>query len=277
MDVDAPLIVAVAPNGARKTRDDHPALPMTADEIGLTAAACAEAGAAMIHLHVREDDGTHSLDADRYRDAIAAVRREAGPDMIVQVTSESAGIFAVEAQRAMVRAVRPEAVSLGIRELCPTEAEEPGFAALTSWMEAEGVAPQYILYDPSDVARYADLARRGVLATAAPFLLYVLGRYSATLTSDPAELLPFLRAAEQEKVTVPWAICAFGPKEAACGLAAAALGGHCRVGFENNLALANGDVAPDNAALVAQIADHVSLMGRRLAGASDARSILGMR
>ena len=277
MKTGAPLIIAVAPNGARGTQRDHPALPMTAAEIGRTAAACAEAGAAMIHLHVRADDGTHSLDADLYRDAIAAVRREAGPEMIIQVTSEGVGLYSAEAQRAMVRDLRPEAVSLAIRELCPSEAEESDFAELTRWMEAEGVAPQYILYEATDIPRYADLRRRGVLITAAPFVLFVLGRYNTSMTADPVELMPFLRAAEQEDMPEPWALCAFGPRELACGLTAAALGGHCRVGFENNLALANGDVAPDNAALVAQLADHAPLVGRRPASASEARSFLGMR
>lgn len=277
MDGAAPLIVAVAPNGARKTKSDHPALPMTADDIGRVAADCAEAGAAMIHLHVRADDGTHSLDADRYRAAIAAVRREAGSDMIVQVTSEAVGIYSVDAQHAMVRDVKPEAVSLAIRELCPSANEETAFAELTGWMANEGVAPQYILYDAADVVRFADLKRRGLVTGDEPFVLFVLGRYSKGQTSEPSDLLAFLRAAESEALDGPWAMCAFGPKEAACGLTAAGLGGHCRVGFENNLALANGGVAPDNAALVAQIADNAVLAGRRLASASDARSILGMR
>ena len=58
-----PLILAVAPNGARKTKADHPALPMQADEIGRAAAACRAAGAVMVHLHVRTSQGTHTLDA----------------------------------------------------------------------------------------------------------------------------------------------------------------------------------------------------------------------
>ncbi|MHA1599614.1 MAG: 3-keto-5-aminohexanoate cleavage protein, partial [Alphaproteobacteria bacterium] len=88
-----PLILTVAPNGARRGHADHPALPITPDEIGRCAAACADAGAAMIHLHVRDRDGGHSLDADAYRAAIDAVRREAGERIIVQVTSEAVGIY----------------------------------------------------------------------------------------------------------------------------------------------------------------------------------------
>ncbi|HAJ20729.1 MAG TPA: class III aminotransferase [Rhodospirillaceae bacterium] len=272
-----PLILAVAPNGARKTKADHPALPMNADEIGLAAAACRAAGAVMIHLHVRTPEGTHTLDADLYNAAIAAVRRQAGPDFIIQVTSESVGLYTPDQQRAMVKSVRPEAVSLAIRELCATPEDEPEFAAFTEWMVRESVHPQYILYDADDVARFADLQRRGVLSSEGDFILYVLGRYSKSLTSDPTDLLPFLAMAQAQALTNPWAMCAFGPKEAACGLTAAALGGHCRLGFENNLRLANGEIAPDNAHLIAQIADNAVLAGRVLADEHSARLALGIK
>ena len=144
-------------------------------------------------------------------------------------------------------------------------------------MVRESVHPQYILYDADDVARFADLQQRGVLSSEGDFILYVLGRYSRTLTSDPTDLLPFLTMAETQALTNPWAICAFGPKEAACGLTAAALGGHCRLGFENNLRLANGEIAPDNAHLIAQIADNADLAGRVLANEDSARLALGMK
>lgn len=271
-----PLILAVAPNGARKTKADHPALPMGADEIGRTAAACQDAGASMIHLHVRNAEGTHTLDAELYRDAIAAVRREAGDGMIVQVTSEAVGIYTAEQQRSMVRDVRPEAVSLAIRELVPDADSERDFAEFADWMRSERIAPQYILYDDKDVRRYADLRRRGVIADEAPFVLYVLGRYSKGQTSEPSDLLPFLTAAQDEALDVHWAVCAFGPKEAACALTAAALGGNSRIGFENNLYLANGEVAPDNAALIEQVAKQAELVGRELAGPAAARKVLGM-
>lgn len=277
MSMSDPLILAVAPNGARKVKADHPAVPLTAQEIGETAAACQDAGAVMIHLHVRNADGTHSLDSDLYRDAVAAVRREAGPDLIVQVTSEAVGIYAPDQQREMVRDVRPEAVSLAVRELIPNEEEVAPFAEFAQWMTREGISPQYILYDATDVHRFADLQRRGVIAADTPFILFVLGRYSKDQTSQPSDLLPFLDAYAAESLAMPWAVCAFGAMEAACGLTAAALGGHSRIGFENNLRLANGALAPDNAALIAQVADHAGLMGRDVADSDGARALLGMK
>ncbi len=71
-----PVPIAVAPNGGRRTKADHPALPMTPEELARTAAECLDAGAAMIHVHVRDRDGKHLLDAEAYRQAIGAIRAE---------------------------------------------------------------------------------------------------------------------------------------------------------------------------------------------------------
>lgn len=270
---DAPLIVAVAPNGARKTKADHPAIPIQPDELARTAARCRDAGAAMIHLHVRDGAQKHSLDADAYRAAIDAIRREVGDGIVVQMTTEAVGIYRPEEQMAAVRAVRPEAVSLAVREFCADEADEADFAAFLAWLGTERIMPQYIVYSAEDVRRFAELRRRGVVPGARPFLLYVLGRYTAGQKSVPADLVPFLNAAEGQELD--WAICAFGRLEGACALTAAALGGHVRVGFENNMLMADGTVAPDNAALVGQIAIGSRLAGRTLADACATRELLG--
>lgn len=272
---DYPVIVAVAPNGARKLKEDHPAVPLTPEEIGATAKACLDAGAAMIHLHVRDAEGTHSLDPGLYREAIAAVRAAAGPDLIVQVTSEAVGIYAPDQQMAMVRDLEPEAVSLAVKEICPDASAESDCRDFLAWLSEAGIAPQYILYSEEEVRRFADLRRRGVVPGERPFVLYVLGRYSAGQRSDPTDLLPFLRAAE-EAPPVHWSVCAFGAKEAACALTAAALGGHVRIGFENNLYLADGTVAPDNAALVAQAVGAVRFAGRRVSDPRAARARLDL-
>lgn len=266
-----PLIIAVAPNGARKTKADHPALPMTADEIAATAAACREAGAAMIHLHVRDRDGGHLLDAEAYRAATAAIRRETGDDLIVQVTTEAVGRYRPAEQMAVVRALRPEAVSLAVREIVPDAATEPAASDFLAWLARERVMPQYILYSAEDVERFRDLHRRGVIPDDRPFALFVLGRYTSGQRSMPGDLLPFVTPLPDDMV---WAICAFGPRENACALAAAALGGHARVGFENNMQLADGRTAPDNAALVAQVAAGAALLGRPVADAATARAVL---
>jgi TRAP transporter TAXI family solute receptor len=165
-DINVPLILAVAPNGARKTKADHPAVPIGPVELAAEAARCREVGAAMIHLHVRDADDKHSLDADAYAEATAAVRREVGDDMIIQMTTEAVGIYSSAQQIAAVRTVRPEAASLAVGEFCPDEAAVPAFAEFLTWMAAERIMPQYILYGPEDAAQFVDLRKRGVILRA---------------------------------------------------------------------------------------------------------------
>ena len=122
--------------------------------------------------------------------------------------------------------------------------------------------------------RFADLRRRGLITFDRPFVLYVLGRYSADQQSVPRDLLPFLDAARDQDLV--WAMCAFGSRETACAATALALDGHARVGFENNMLLADGRTAPDNTALVRQAAEAAALIGRPVAPAYVARQLLGV-
>lgn len=265
-----PVTVCVAPNGAYKTKKDHPRLPMTPKELGETAAACRAAGAAMIHLHVRDHDGVHLLDEHAYRTATAAVTRAVGRDMVVQITCEAGGRYNRQEQMAVVRAVVPEAVSIALREIAPDAQAESEAADFYAWMRREHVFIQTIVFTPEEVTRYYALRERGVMGEGKDFLLFVLGRYSPGQTSAPADLLPFLSVFRGD---VPWAMCAFGAQEHACAVTAAALGGHVRVGFENNLLAADGSVAADNAVLVRQAADGVRFLARPLGSAQDLREL----
>jgi uncharacterized protein (DUF849 family) len=271
MNNASPVIITVAPNGARKTRADHPALPITPDELAEEAAQCLAAGAAMIHLHVRDENARHTLDVGRYREAIAAIRSRVGNELIIQVTSEAVGIYSAQQQMAMVRQLRPEAVSLAIRELCPEGGDEELAAGFFAWLHSESIAPQYILYSVEDVAKFNALRERGVIPGARPSVLYVLGRYGSEGTAS-IEQLQLMIAAAKEDVT--WSVCAFGSAEASCMDSAVLLGGHCRVGFENNLRLASGDTAPTNAALVSQLAHSIVTAGRTIASPLEARDLL---
>lgn len=263
------VAIAVAPNGGRRTKADHPAFPMTPAELAATAAACLEAGAAMIHLHVRDAQGGHLLDAGAYRDATAAVRAAVCDRLVVQVTSESVGKYGPAEQMAVIRETRPEAVSLALRELAPGKDDVPAFADFLGWLAAERIAPQIILYAPEDATRLAAMIERGVVPFRSIPVLYVLGRYTPGQTSRPADLLPFLSPGMPS--FDHWMVCAFGARETGCVTAAALLGGHARVGFENNLQLPDGRVAPDNAALVAATADALRAVGQAPADADTLR------
>jgi len=267
-----PLVLAVAPNGARRTKADHPALPMSAGEIAKAVAECRDAGVAMIHLHARDGAGRHTLDVDTYREVITAIRREVGDRIIIQATSEAVGIYSAAEQMAMVRELRPEAVSMAIREIVADGADEPEAGRFFEWIVRERILPQYILYSADKVERFVDLRRRGVIPGPAVFVLYVLGRYAENQVSSPADLLPFLSATDA--MSDHWGFCAFGPREGATALMVAALGGHARVGFENNRWLNDGRLAPNNAALITQVANGAALIDRPLADADKAREIL---
>lgn len=265
----SPIAIAVAPNGGRRTKADHPALPMTPRELADTASACLEAGACMIHVHVRDIEGRHLLDAEAYRDAIAAIRQAVGDRLVLQITSEALGIYQSDVQMDVVREVKPEAVSLALRELAPDEASEPAFAEFLTWLRRERIVPQIILYSPNEAIRLAEMQQRGLVPFEQIPVLYVLGRYTASQTSHPADLLPFLASGMPD--FEDWMVCAFGRHETACVTTGALLGGSVRVGFENNLNLPDGTRAGSNAELVRSVVDALSACGRSFAEAHELR------
>ena len=240
--------MAVAPNGGRKTKADHPALPISAEELGRTAAECLERGASMIHLHVRDKNGGHCLDPDAYRAATARICREVGDRLVIQITSESLGLFAPKEQMAAVLEANPEAVSLALRELAPEKTDESDFGLFLGRLKQMRIWPQIILYTAEEAERLGVMMKAGLIPFDELAVLYVLGRFTLTRTAAPGDLIPFV-APDMPRFS-PWSVCAFGRREAACVTAAALLGGYARVGFENNLALPNGARAASNAELV---------------------------
>lgn len=234
----------IAPNGARKSKADHPALPLTPEELAETARVCALAGATAIHLHVRDETGRHTLDADAYRAAVAAVR--AAADIRIQITTEAAGVFDVPAQiDCLARGLAPEA-SVALREI---ERAPERLAEAYRVADEAGTEVQHILYAPQEVTRLAGHLEAGTIPARFTNALFVLGRYTPGQISAPEDLAPFLAAPGAERLT--WSACAFGPREQACLLAALEAGGGVRIGFENNTISPDGTPFVDNAAAVA--------------------------
>lgn len=233
----------VAPNGARRGKTDHPALPLTPAELAATARASQAEGADAIHLHVRDADGRHSLDPGRYREAMAAID-ETAPGMRIQITTESAGRHDVAAQYACLRDLRPAWASASVREL----ARDPALAArIYALANDAGIRLQHILYGPSCIATFKDLRTRCIIRDETPQVILVLGRYAPPKPAQPSDLAPLLARLSHP---VDWTVCAFGPAEHACLLQALQLGGDVRIGFENNLHAPDGTLFPDNAASV---------------------------
>lgn len=267
-----PVILGVAPNGSTRRGSDHPALPLMPAEQAACARQVASAGASLMHLHVRDERGRHSLDAGRYREVLAAIREAVGDDLVLQVSSEAGGRYTREQQMQLLRELRPESASVALRELCPGTAEEPAFGELCAELRGLGVLLQHVLYEPAEVLRFEALRARGALGEERPFALFVLGRSQPGREGEPEELLEFLR--QLRKPAFRWAVCCFGRREPIAGLLAARRGGHVRVGFENNLWLADGSLATGNAALLAQLQPGLADAGCRPASANEARAML---
>lgn len=264
-----PFAIAVAPNGARRTKADHPRLPMSAAEIARDAAEALEAGAAMIHLHVRDANGEHTLDADLYREAVTAVRNAVGDRLVVQVTTEAVGRYTPTEQIAVIDALQPESVSIALREILPEGEDERAAAALFERMERAGTLHQIIIYNAPELARLDALSARGILPSGPLAVLAVMGRYTEQGATD-GELDAYLEAGIARH---QWMACAFGPRETQFMAQVAVAGGHARVGFENNLWLPQGQLAPSNAAIVRATVDASKDSQRGLATAQDLRRL----
>jgi uncharacterized protein (DUF849 family) len=263
------IMIMSAPNGARRSQSDHPALPISSVELARNAVELRNAGVSVLHLHVRDDRGGHSLDVDRYRHAIDAIRERVGDDLILQVTTEAVGLYSSTEQMAIVRELKPEAVSLALREICPDQKDETTAVAFFEWLRDEQVWPQYIVYSVAELERFDAMRRRGVFGNATPFVMLVLGNYVDGRAGEVSDLEAMLSSVDC--AAFPWSVCCFGPNENAVMLAAKARGGHVRIGFENNIVMVDGSIAPDNAALIRQFTAESNARIRSPATAAEVR------
>lgn len=267
------VLIAVAPNGARRQQADTPGIPLSAEDLARCAEQSVASGAAMIHLHVREESGQHSLSPSLYRKAIAAVERVVGERMLIQISSEAAGIFTRQQQIESLLVLRPQAVSIAIRELFPRVAESDAqLEPLLAMFRQEKTLVQFIVYGPEDIDRFNRLVETGVFSGISFGLLLVIGRESQR---EPAcKVLDTMLAAVENPC--PWMLCAFGPESWAVLQYAVTLGGQVRVGFENGTALPDGDVASRNEQLVAAMNNIAKAEGLGVVGgAAEAAVLLG--
>ncbi len=262
-----PILLAVAPNGAYKTYKDHPKIPLTIDELALDAKACLDAGASMIHLHVRDSDLKHSLSVDLYRQAIAKIKQITADKMFIQVTSESGGVYKADEQLQMIEDLKPDAVSISIREIKSLDNNE--INKFFNKLHKLNIWPQIILYNEYDMNLYFDYLDKDVLSGTAYPVLLVIGKPQPEGQFD----LDILIKPESDKFKSTM-VCAFGMEEQMAAIIAAHNGIQVRIGFENNLQLLDGSVANDNAELIAQTATSLFLAKRELGDIDYARKIM---
>ncbi len=233
----------IAPNGATRTKDDHPAIPITENEIVKCAIECADAGADGIHFHLRDHNGKHILDSERCAKFISRLRK-AVPSMIIQATSESAGIYSPSEQINFVKNCGADFVSVGLREIERLKNENEIRAAYHAFRDL-GIWVQHILYDNTDFERLIDYNARGIIPEIET-VLFVCGRYNVKQNSTLDDLLPFLQVLGKSTLAFDWAVCAFGKGESAALKEAQSRGGKIRVGFENSIWNSDGTIAASN-------------------------------
>lgn len=268
-----PFIIMSAPNGARRQKSDHPAIPVSPQDMATCAEEIIAAGASILHLHVRDDLGGHSLDVGRYRASTRAIRDAVGHDIIIQATSEAVGRYCRQEQMAMVKDLKPEAVSLALRELAPDDDDLAEMADFVQWMVREHIFPQYILYDENDYQRFEAWRKQGVFENDRPFTLFVLGNYHGTSQTKEADQLKL----RTRQAAFPWAVCGFGTDEVNAVTHAVKNNGHIRVGFENNIWREDGQLLSGNAEMIRLCADAAHKQERPVATADEVRSLLGIK
>ena len=241
----------VAPNGARRIKKDHHAVPLTIKETVETAKACYSAGAGAIHLHVRDEQGNHVLDAGLYKEALNELENEV-PNMHIQVTTEAVGKYSPNDMRKLAYDVTPPGASIGTAELIPARKPEDEDIKLYKYLTEAGTKIQHILYKPDDIDLLIDLLNKSDIPIENSWCLFVIGHYTGKI-SYPENIPPFLKKMEENQIKLDWSICAFGKEEIGCLEKAVSLGGKIRVGLENSLFMPNGEIAPDNQAKVAAV------------------------
>lgn len=266
-------IIMAAPNGARKTKSDHPNLAISIDETVAEAKRCFEQGATILHAHVRGKNHEHVLDAGLYRELLTEMRIGV-PNMLIQMTTEAVGRYTAQQQADCVYAVRPEMISMAVREMAPAGGDSVLAQSFYTWTQENNVHVQHIVFDADDLLRLFQLQSEGVISQERLCVLFVLGRFSEGRESRPDDIAPFLEIAQTRQLD--WFVCAFGSQEHACALQALTLGGHARVGFENNLLLADGRPAKHSADLVSQLTAAAVKRGIQIADSEQTRSILGV-
>ena len=242
----------VAPNGARRSKSDHPALPVTDAEVIETAVACYEAGADGIHVHIRDADGKHEIDAGHYR-AVLDQLRDAVPDMYHQVTSESAERYTGAEQRAIMRDLAPSHVSVAVREMVRQKSDWSEAQDFYEWAQSSNVDIQHILYSPQEVRGFVEALDAGRIPGTTHLIQLVQGTYAHGSEGQIA-LSDYLTELNRVGgMTFDWMLCAFGTEETNNLARAAQHGGKARVGFENSLWNMDGTLAEDNAMRVREV------------------------
>lgn len=270
-----PCIICVAITGSLPRKSDNPAVPITiAEQIESTHAAF-EAGASIVHAHVRNDDESPSADPEKFALLQEGVQKHC-PGMIIQFST--GGRSGAGQQRGAMLPLRPDMASLsvGSNNFPNRVYENP--PDLVDWlaaqMRAHNVKPEIEAFDLSHIHQAAAMQRDGRLAAPA-YVQFVMGVKNA-MPADRDTFDYYIRTVERLLPGSQWCAAGIGPAQLTLNEWCVAAGGHARTGLEDNVRLDRHTLAPSNAALVARVVDLCQRHNRKVATPSQARDILGL-
>jgi 3-keto-5-aminohexanoate cleavage enzyme len=268
----AEVILTAAIVGAETTRAQTPYLPISAREIADEAARCADAGVAVIHLHVRNPDGTPSQSRELFAEAIDRIREKA--DVIVQVSTGGAVGMGVD-ERAQPLLCKPEMATLNCGTLNFGDDvfvnTRPQIRDLAARIRAAGSVIELECYEVGHVDEALSLRAEGHIADPLHFQ-FVLGVPGGIGARE--DVLRFLIS--QVPTGATWGVAAVGRHQRPMIELAIQLGGHARVGLEDNIYLSKGVLSEGSAPLVARAAEYARSIGRVVVDAGRARQLLGI-
>jgi 3-keto-5-aminohexanoate cleavage enzyme len=273
--MSTPCIITVAITGSLPTKHDNPAVPITVAEQVESTQGAFEAGATLLHAHVRNDDGTPTSDPSRFALLMEGVRKHC-PGMIIQLST--GGRSGAGRERGGMLQLRPDMASLSTGSVnFPTRVYENA-PDLVEWLSSEmmtyGVKPEVEAFDLSMIFQAVKMAKAGRIQ--APLhVQFVMGVKNAMpVDRDVFEF--YIRTLKRLAPDATWTGAGIGRDQITLNRWSLELGGHCRTGLEDNVRLDRETLAPSNAALVRRAVDLCPEYGRHPATVAEARSLLGL-
>lgn len=267
------LIITTAITGAETTKERCPALPVTPDEQAKAAKECVDAGASVIHLHVRDDQGKPSQELARFKEAMEKIRAACGAKKpIIQFSTGGAVGEKIE-RRIAPLSLKPEMGSFNIGTInfgedifVNTFADMRGLAKA---FKDYGVTPEFEIYEVGHLDTLKKLIKDG-LATPPFHCQFVLGVPGAMA----GEVAGLVHLVSQLPPDSTWGVAGIGRFQLPLAVHAILMGGHVRVGLEDNIYYTKGQVASSNAQLVERIVRLAKELGRPVATPEEARQSL---
>jgi 3-keto-5-aminohexanoate cleavage enzyme len=266
------LIITACLTGAEVTREQQPNIPISPDEIAEAAYQAWKAGASIVHVHARKADGTPTQDIEIYREIKEKISEKC--DVIFQPSTGGA-VWHSKEERIQPVYLKPEMASLstgtcnfGSDVFMNTMDYMESFAKA---MKENGVKPEIEVFEKGMIDNAMRLVKKGLLTMPLHFD-FVMGVPGA-IPGEPRDLM-YLVGSIPAGCT--WTVAGIGRAELPLGVMAIVLGGHVRVGFEDNIFYSKGVLAESNAQLVERIARISRECGREVASPEEARKILGL-